>query len=193
MRDSFGRARRPRIAAFVAAVVVTTPLMVSAADRHLTLASDDVLLLAYQLGLVAAGAILTMAAVRPDASGGEVADLVVDLAKGPPSAMAQALAHALGDASIRVGYWSPEPGMFLDAGGSELSLSAAPGRAVSIVRSREGPLMALDHEAATTLPADVSSSLVEAASLMVANARLQTELRDRARELEAAIQKELAR
>ena len=46
--------------------------------------------------------------------------------------------------------------------------------------------MALDHEAATTLPADVSSSLVEAASLMVANARLQTELRDRARELEAA-------
>ena len=186
VRDSFGRARRPRIAAFVAAVVMTTPLMVSAADRHLTLASDDVLLLAYQLGLVAAGAILTMAAVRPGASGGEVADLVVDLAKGPPSAMAQALAHALGDASIRVGYWSPEPGMFLDAGGSELSLSAAPGRAVSIVRSREGPLMALDHEAETTLPADVSSSLVEAASLMVANARLQTELRDRARELEAA-------
>ena len=186
VRASFGRARQPRVAAFVAAVLVTTWLGGSATGRLTAAASDDVLLLGYQIVLVVVGAILTMAAARRGASGDEVTDLVIDLADGPPSAMAQALAYALGDPSIKVGYWTPERGVFVDAAGSELSMNTAPGRVVSIVRSREGPLMALDHEAATTLSADVSSSLVQAASLMVANARLQTELRDRARELKAA-------
>ena len=63
---------------------------------------------------------------------------------------------------------------------------AAPGRAVSVVQSGEGPLLALDHDKATTLPLDVSGPLEQAAALMVANARLHIELRDRARELEAA-------
>jgi signal transduction histidine kinase len=187
VRESFGQSRQPRVAAFVAAILVTTSLAVFAAARQTLTASDDeVLLVAYQFVLVAVGAVLTTAAVRLRQSSVGVTDIVVDLADGPPSVMTQALAHALADPSINIGYWTPERGVFLDAAGSDFSVDAAPGRVVSIVRSREGPLLALDHDAATMLSVDVTGSLEQAASLMVANARLHAELRDRARELEAA-------
>jgi signal transduction histidine kinase len=187
VRESFGQSRRPRVVAFATAILVSTSLVVFAAARQTVSASDDdVLLLAYQFVLEVVGAILTTAAVRLRHSSAGVTDIVVDLADGPPSVMAQALAHALADPSLNIGYWAPERGVFLDAAGSEFSGDAAPGRVVSIVRSREGPLLALDHDAATMLSVDVTGSLEQAASLMVANARLHAELRDRARELEAA-------
>ena len=186
VRKSFGRAREPRVAAFAAAILVSTSLAVFASARHTLAANEEVLLLAYQSVLLAVGAILTSAAVRLRHSSEDVTDIVVDLADGPPSVMAQALAHALADPTINIGYWTPERGVFLDAAGSPFPVDAAPGRVVSIVRSPEGPLLSLDHDAATVLSVDVMGALEQAASLMVANARLQTELRDRARELEAA-------
>jgi signal transduction histidine kinase len=186
VRASFGRARGPRFAALAASALVTTALVSATRGRLTAAVGDDALLLAYQVVLMAVGAILTTAAVRLGGRGDVVADLVIDLMDGPPAAMAEALARALGDASITIGYWTPERGVFLDTSGSEFSVVARPGRAVSIVRSREGPLLALDHELATTLPLQASGPLEQAAALMVANARLQTELVERARELEAA-------
>ena len=186
VRDSFGRARAPRVAALAAAGLVTTSLVVLARVRFTGAADDSVLLLAYQVVLLAVGAVLTVAAVRLGRRGDEVAGLVIDLMDGPPAAMAQALARALGDPSITVGYWTPERESFLDAAGSQFSMVAAPGRAVSVVQSVEGPLLALDHDKTTTFPLDASGPLEQAAALMVANARLHTELRDRASELEAA-------
>jgi signal transduction histidine kinase len=186
VRESFGRARAPRVAALVAAGLLTTSLVVLARVRLTGAADDRVLLLAYQVVLVAVGAVLTVAAVRLGRRGDEVAGLVIDLMDGPPAAMAQALARALGDPSITVGYWAPARQSFLDAAGLEFSMVAATGRAVSVVQSGEGPLLALDHDKATTLPLDASGPLEQAAALMVANARLHTQLRDRARELEAA-------
>jgi signal transduction histidine kinase len=187
VRKSFGQARVPRVTAFAAALLMTTSLVVLAAIRLSAVASvDDGVLLAYQVVLLVIGAILTTAALRIGAFGGDVTDLVVDLADGPPFAMAAALGEAVGDPSVRIGYWSPERELFLDSAGSVFAVDALPGRIVSVVRSREGPLMALDHDAAITLSAGVSSSLEQAASLMVANARLHAELRERARELEAA-------
>ena len=161
VRDSFGRARAPRVAALAAAGLVTTSLVVLARVRLTGAADDSVLLLAYQVVLLAVGAILTVAAVRLGRRGDEVAGLVIDLMDGPPAAMA---------AGARPRPRRPQhQGWLLDAGTRVVSRcrrvgvldGAAPGRAVSIVQSRRRPADgAGPRQAATTLPADVSGPLV---------------------------------
>ena len=185
VRRSAGRARELRVAALASALLLMLAFVAATAVRAASATLDAVALTMYDLAVVAAGAVLTAGAVRARRSTA-VADLVVDLADGPPATMADALARAIGDPTLRVGYWSPAVGEFVDSGGAPLLLAPGTGRAVSVVRSHEGPLLALDHDASTMVAAGLQASLEDAASLMAGNARLHAQLRERLEDLVAA-------
>ena len=92
----------------------------------------------------------------------------------------KALALALGDPSLEVGYWVGTP---TSAGTVEpLTLPAAgAGRAVTLVEREEVPVAVLIHDAALADDPTLSEAVAAAARLAAANARLQAELRARCR------------
>src|SRR4029077_7332580 len=62
---------------------------------------------------------------------GVVGDLVLDLGRLGPGGVRAALARALGDPTVRVGYWLPERQLWADEHGAELDLPTGDDRAVT--------------------------------------------------------------
>lgn len=185
-RRTLGPTRRSRSAALVSAMLMLLVVAASALIHLVLPLRGQAALHAYELVLVLVAATLARAAVRLNRNVSGVADLVVDLADGPPSEVGAALALALGDPTARVGYWVASDNHFVDVDGNEFRSGAQAGRALSIVRSQDGPLLALDHDASLVGGLDLTGPLEEAASLMIANARLQADLRTRIRDVAAA-------
>jgi signal transduction histidine kinase len=117
-----------------------------------------------------------------------IADLVVELGATPaPARMREALANALGDPTLSVGYWTPAADSYVDSEGASMSLPAEnSGRAVTLLEREGAPLAAIVHDSALLEDPGLVASVASALRLAVENERLQAEVETQLDEVRAS-------
>ena len=142
------------------------------------------MVLVYQAALCVIAALLAARLAVPNAA--VVADLVVELGDSPSGTLRDALAEALGDPTVEIGYWSPD-GPYTDDRGARLTLPTTDsGRVATFVATRLGrsPCWSTTRQCWTSR---VSPTAVAAATrLSAANAALAAEVQEQLDALEAS-------
>jgi signal transduction histidine kinase len=179
-----GRERRTRQAAFGATAFVGAVLTGSAAVRLAVPTAEltDATLLVYEAALCMLAVALLVGLVVKPWTRTKVTDLVVDLGETSSGTLRDALAEALGDPTLQVGYWVGQG--YVDSAGRPLALPAPESdRKVTRV-DRDGDAIAvLVHDTAVLDDPGLSDALAAAARLAAANARLQAEVQAQVDEL----------
>ena len=182
-----GRERRERLAALQATAFLGAVLAADALVRLAVSTPDakDVTLLANEAALVALAVSLLAGLLRWPWERAEVTDLVVELGEARSGTLRDALARALGDPTLELGYWFPESGAYVDAAGRSLELPAADSaRAVTRVERDGQAVAALVHDPAVLDDPGLVEAVAAAARLAASNARLQAEVRAQVSELQ---------
>jgi signal transduction histidine kinase len=184
-----GPARRMRLVAlqaaaglgFVLAASAVVDLVVAPAE------ASSISLLAYEVAtVVVAGALLAGLLLGPGEGAG-VADLVLQLGQSRSRSLRWELARAIGDPALEIGYWLPEAGTFVDAGGATLPLpGAGSGRSATVVEREGRPAAVLIHDPAVLSDQALLDAVAAAAQLESANVRLNAEVRAQIAELAAS-------
>jgi PAS domain S-box-containing protein len=114
--------------------------------------------------------------------------LVVELNRGQaPGRLREALARALGDPDLMLGYWLPESQTFVDIAGQRLQLPSPGSVRASTVVERDGHRVAvLVHDASLGEQRELLEAVGAAAGLALENERLQAELRAKLEDLRAS-------
>jgi signal transduction histidine kinase len=126
--------------------------------------------------------------LRADLARGAIADLVVELGSMPtPARLRESLAHALGDPSLSVAYWSEAATAFVDHDGTILDTqSPQPGMAISILERDGMPLAAITHDVTLLDDPGLVASLASAMRLAVENERLHAQVEAQLEEVQAS-------
>jgi signal transduction histidine kinase len=188
-RTTIGPARRARALVVRAAVAVGVVLAAGASARLIfpTANASQVVLLLYQAVLCAVAVGLLTGLLRGPWDAAAVTDLVVELTEAPSATLREALARALGDPTIQVGYWLPGADSYVDAQGRPFEVpEAGPGRAVTPIDVNGDPLGVLVHDPGVLDDPVLLGSVTAAARLAAANARLQAEVRAQIAEVQAS-------
>jgi signal transduction histidine kinase len=183
-----GPERRARAAALVAASAVALVLGLVAIGRAVDVGTDVTRLWVYQavLVLVAVGLFADLLWGRWTQAA--ITGLVVDLGEPDQAGTLQVkLARAVGDPSLVVAYRLPDTDGYVDEAGRPVALPA-PGasRTVTYLHQDGQQIGALVHDAAVLDDPDLVSAVAAAASIAVANAHLQADVRARVSEVEAS-------
>jgi signal transduction histidine kinase len=182
-----GRERRMRRAAVQATAPLAAILSGTAAARLAfpTQEVNDATLLVYEIALCALAIALLAALVHEPWARSRVTDLVVDLGEARSGTLRDALAGALGDPTLEVGYRFGD--RYVDAQGRPLALPAAgAARTVTPVERDGRPIAVLVHDPAVLDDPGLFDALATAARLAASNARLQAEVRRQLAELRAS-------
>ena len=184
-----GRDRRARVAGVRAALAVGAALAGGAAARLAFPAggANELALLAYEATLTTVAVVLMLGLLKAPWEHPAVTDLVVELGETRSATLRDALAQALGDPSLEVGYWVTQTGSYVDAEGGAVALPG-PGAVRSITAiEREGePVAILVHDPAVLGDPSLVDSIAAATRLTASNARLQAEVRTQIAELQAS-------
>ncbi|GAA5064614.1 hypothetical protein GCM10023259_056130 [Thermocatellispora tengchongensis] len=173
--------RRRALVPVVGAAVVATAVFIALKPPLIAGVSAPLLSLGVQLALAAMPLAYLAVLLRRRMDKGGVAGLVVRLTgEPPPAALQAALAEALHDPGLRVGYWVGESGRYVDADGRPVA--PAPGQVLSRI-DRDGPLAVLVHDPVLLEDPELIEAVCAAAGLALANERLMAELRARLRQL----------
>jgi signal transduction histidine kinase len=115
-------------------------------------------------------------------------DFVIELGQTPtPARLRDALAHALGDPSLEVAYWSPTRERFEDSGGEPVGLPAAgAGQAVTLLEREGVREAAIVHDAVLLDDPGLMAAVAGALRLAVANDRLTAEVKTQLEEVRAS-------
>lgn len=106
-----------------------------------------------------------------------IADLVTELgAMPPPERLRDALAHSLGDPTLRLGYWSASAGEYLAADDTVVPATDAPGRAITHLEHNGTPIAVIDHDIALEEDPELVAAVAAAVRLTVENERLSAEV-----------------
>jgi len=143
----------------------------------------------YEAGLSVSALLLAAALASESRARAVIADLVV-VELGPArrsETVRGALARALGDRSLQVGYWVSEAGRYVDADGLPVTLPGPQDRRAAMVLERDGePMADLVHDPAVFEDASVLEAVREASALLLANSRLEAEVGTQLGELRAS-------
>jgi signal transduction histidine kinase len=184
-----GRFRRARLLALWAATALSLVLGGYAALR-LVLSSAAVsgpLILAYQTTLCAIAVGLLAGLLSALWGRSAVTDLVVELGGARSSSLRDALAGALADPTLEVGYWLPDTGTFVDPEGRLVSLPVPDSRRSMTMVEHDGqPVAVLVHDPAVLDDPGLFEAVSTATRLGASNARLQAEVQARVDELRAS-------
>jgi signal transduction histidine kinase len=186
---AIGRVRRERGYAFQATAFVAAVIAATAAIRLAvpTQGASEATLLAYQAALCALAIALLAGLIRRPWERPAVTDLVVELGETRSGTLRDALARALGDPTLDVGYWLPEQSAYVDASGRRLELPQENGnRRVTRIERNGQPLAALVHDRSVLDDPGLVEAVAAAARLAAANARLQAEVRAQVDEVAAS-------
>lgn len=117
-----------------------------------------------------------------------VADLVSELDHAQaPGELRAALARALRDPSLEIGYWLPVADRFVDSAGMPAAMPAPGDPQMVTMVEREGRLIAaLVHDPAVIEDESLLRAVAAAAGLQLENERLQAELRSQLEEVRAS-------
>ncbi len=186
--DSRGALHRATAAALGAALAFSLILVIAAVTELTGRGNGNGLLWAYEATVAVIGAGLTADLVRGRWSEAALVGLVVDL--GDPhetGTLRDKLAQALGDPSLRLGYWLPESGRYVDDAGRPMVASDPGGdRAVTPIGAEGEPIAVLVHASATLGDPELLRSVAAAARIALANAQLQAELQSRVADVVAS-------
>jgi signal transduction histidine kinase len=189
-----GRERRMRLAALQATAALAA-LVAAIAVVRLAWPSQlvDTTLHAYQAALCGLSIGLLAGLYRWPWERAEVADLVVELGQDRSGPLRDQLARALGDPSLQVGYWVPEPAGFVDADGRPVRVpDPGSGRSATMIERDGQPLAVLVHDPAVLGDPGLVEAVSAAARLAAANVRLQAEVRAQLAEIGASRRRLLA-
>ena len=113
-----------------------------------------------------------------------ISELVMELGRAPePAHLRDALARALHDPTLELGYWLPDSGEYADVDGRRLSVTPAPTRAVTMLERRGHKVAALVHDAALSEDLALLDAVSSAVGLALDNERLLAELRSQLDEI----------
>jgi signal transduction histidine kinase len=105
-------------------------------------------------------------------------ELVVELGSNPEQGrLRDALARALKDPSLELGYWMPASQEYLDVEGNQVDAAPTATRGVTILERRGEKVAALVHDAALREDPALLDAVSSAAGLALDNERLLAELR----------------
>jgi signal transduction histidine kinase len=157
---------------FAAAVAISSAVPAKAIDEP---SQRSIVLFAVTSGamiLVAAG--LGWNAVRPALQRRHLAGIVSDLGEAPaPGSLEASLGRAVGDSSLRLAYWLPEPGAYVDAMGRRVSEPrSSPGREVTTLLRGGQRFAAVSHAAGLS---QVDRAFGTAVRLALDNERLRAQ------------------
>jgi signal transduction histidine kinase len=113
-----------------------------------------------------------------------VAELVVGLPGSSPAQVRELLARALGDPTLRVGYYRPDQADYVDQDG--LPLLVPPDRQLSVVERDSRPVAALVHDPALREDRHVLAAVIAAAATELDHQRLTAEVRAQLVEVQAS-------
>jgi signal transduction histidine kinase len=161
------------------------------ASAHLSAGGVDAVTYGYDAALGVSALLLATGAARAQRAHARLADLVVDLGPARPSpTIRHALARALGDPSLEVGYWMPNVDQYIGADGQVVALPEADsGRTATIVERNGERVAVLVHDPALLGDRRLADAVREAAGLILANARLQETVGAQLAELRASRQR----
>jgi signal transduction histidine kinase len=184
-----GRSRRARLVALLAASGLSLVLGGYAAARLAASAAavSGSSILAYQVTLCAIAGGLLAGLLSAPWERSAVTDLVVELGGARSGSLRDALARALGDPTLEVGYWVPDGGTFVDPEGRSVALPD-PGseRSVTMVERDGQPVAVLIHDPAVLDDPGLLEAVSSATQLAASNARLQAEVQARIDDLRAS-------
>jgi signal transduction histidine kinase len=122
------------------------------------------------------------------AAAAAVSELMARLGSGDRhGALRDVLADALGDPTLRLAYWLPERGDWVDAKGAYFALPAGDGdRTCTPVELDGEPVAVLVHAASVSEEPDLVRAVGGAAALALQNERLDAQLRANVQELRAS-------
>ncbi|MDX6620314.1 MAG: hypothetical protein QOK36_2700, partial [Gaiellales bacterium] len=107
-----------------------------------------------------------------------VSDLVVELGRGlEPGRLRDALARALRDPSLELGYWMSESDQYVNSEGERVGVNPTETRGVTVLQSHGHNVAALVHDAALSEDPALLEAVSSAAGLALENERLLAELR----------------
>ena len=182
-----GPERRIRLAALQATTTFAAILLAIAIVRLAvsTPAATTATLHAYQAALCVLSLGLVAGLFRARWERAEVTDLVVEVEQTRAAALRDALARALGDPSLQVGYWLAEADGFVDAEGRLIAPPDAEQSTTTV--NRDGlPVAVLVHDPAVLGDSGLLEAVASAAKLAATNARLQGEVRGHLAEIRAS-------
>jgi signal transduction histidine kinase len=137
-------------------------------------------------GALAATAVALFADLRWGGWESAVTSLVIDLGDVRAGSLSAALAHAVGDRSLVVGYRVGDHGYVDERGQTVVLPDAGADRAVTTVETDGVPAAVLVHDPAAFRPAGLSDAVTAALRLALDNMRLEAEIRARLRDVEAS-------
>ena len=184
---ALGPERRTRLAALGATAFVSVVMGGTAGARLAwpTPELTDATLLVYEAALCALAVTLLAGLLLEPWARTKVADLVVDLRQANSGTLRDALAQALGDPTLEIGYWLGRG--YVDSEGRPIVLPADESdRKLTRIDQDGQPIAVLVHDAAVLDDPGLSDALARAARLAAANARLQAEVRLQLDELAAS-------
>jgi signal transduction histidine kinase len=181
-----GRERRMRLRALQATALVGATIAATASVR-LALpghAAAVATLRAYEAMLCVLSIGLLVGLLRAPWERSAVTDLVVELGEARSGTLRDALARALGDPSLELGFWLPGARVYVDSEGHPVRLPP-PGSPRSATRiDRDGqPMAVLVHDPAVLGDQGLVDAVASATKLAAANVRLRADVRARLFEL----------
>jgi signal transduction histidine kinase len=183
---SVGRLRRARRIALQATGGLSLVLAAIAVARLLLppgeVSGPSLLLYEAALCLLVGGLLVGLVVAPWQAAA--VADLVVELGEARSGTLRGALARALGDPSLEIGYWLPDRDAYVDAEGRALPRpEPGSGRSMTVLEREGQPVAVLIHDPAVLEDPGLLEAVTSAAQLAAANAQLQAEVQARVEEL----------
>jgi signal transduction histidine kinase len=176
LRTARGRDRTERRTSLEASVLFAIAVAGFVVVTRAVPSGDAVepMVLVYEAALCVIAALLAVRLAVPSAA--VVADLVVELGDSPAGTLRDALAEALGDATLEIGYWSPN-GSYTDDRGARLTLPTTDGgRVATFVERASRPFAVLVHDASVLDEPGVAEAVAAATRLSAANALLVAEV-----------------
>jgi signal transduction histidine kinase len=174
-RSVVGVARRAAAVSLAACAAVTIVIGAGALARLAfpAGAADNPTLLLYELVLCVVAASLAATAVTRPWEQRALTDLVVELGEGRSGSLRDALADALGDPTVEIGYWVAEARAYVDADRRRLTLPTADESRSATFIERDGlPLAALVHDPAVLDDPRLVDAVAAATRMAASNARL---------------------
>ncbi len=171
----------PILAGAATLVLSTGNLLISKiADQ----APSEALQIAVAAALIAVPIAVLADMLRARLARSAVGDLVLALHSGPaPAGLRDALARALGDPSLELGFWLPEYETFADLDGHPVELPADEARITKVVAATGEPVAVLLHDPSLHSDRAMLDAVGAAAGLALERARLHSELHAQVEEL----------
>lgn len=182
----FARASRPARAAMASLLIpvalLATKLLLDELylRERLLYAADEFALITTPNTILFAAVPLGYVAAVSRASGWPAAieRLIIEIEGSHGPKLNAAIARALRDPSLTIGYWAQQLGRYVSAEGAPLDLDACgAARAATVVQGEHGPLAVMLHDRALLAQPALLQSVSAAARLALENERLRAEVR----------------